>query len=209
MFFLYFIFILCRTTRQEKQVQWINVILAVHPFSWIVGCANDFGRVVSDWVLPLACLLTVYTDSKLPIGLCETEPHQTPETRIVGLQDAKEIASISFAIWVQHTNVTDRRRDISCNGKGTLHCVLWPKPHHAALVGHNSIKPFKIYPSNRLHYDMAPGQSSDKRFKMQHCRHSSADISSCSFNLVAVIARSPMMTIALSNSGILTQHFLN
>jgi len=74
---------------------------------------------------------------------------------------------------------------------------------------HNSIKPFKIYPSNRLHYDIAPCQSSDKRFKMQHCRHSLADISSCSFNLVAVIARSPTMKITMSsNSGILTQHFL-
>jgi len=27
-----------------------------------------------------------------------TEPHQTPETRIAGLHDAKEIASMSFAV---------------------------------------------------------------------------------------------------------------
>ena len=121
-----------------------------------------------------------------------------------------KINSLSLSIPL---NPALRRRDISCNGKGTLHRVLRPKPHHAALVCQLYKKPFKfkIYPSNRLHFDMASGQSSDNGFKMQHCRHSSADISSSSFNSVAVIARSPTMTITMSmssNNGILTQHFL-
>ena len=53
--FFYTLFSFCVGPHDKKKVQWINIILAVHPFSWIVGSANDFGRDVSDSVLPLAC----------------------------------------------------------------------------------------------------------------------------------------------------------
>ena len=59
------LFSFCVGPHDKKKVQWINIIIAVRPFSWIVGSANDFGRDVSDSVLSVAIsLLTVFTDSK-------------------------------------------------------------------------------------------------------------------------------------------------